>query len=260
MLPIAKSAQLVSPYKPINGYFGQPAYFDGGTNYLTLTGDHTGEADSKLFTLSVWLKRDSTSPTTAEYIRASSNFYLTLFDTPPNYGQVLARGVTPFPVALFIQFNQQITAGVWHHLIISCDLSNSANRHVYLDGSAMSVDWATYTDLAVDHTAGGDQRVGNIDDATPGATFGGSMVDFYFNKAEYIDLSVSTNLEKFIKNDAPVYLGSDGSLPTGTAPIEFLSGPLSTWHTNDGSGDGFQEIGTLTDPGNSPSLSYEYNP
>jgi hypothetical protein len=51
---------------------------------------------------------------------------------------------------------------------------------------------------------------------------------------------------------APVSLGADGSTPTGTAPIIFLSGATSSWETNKGSGGGFTENGGLTQSPDDP--------
>jgi len=71
---------------------------------------------------------------------------------------------------------------------------------------------------------------------------------------EFVDLSIEANRRKFI--DAigkPVDLGVDGSTPTGTAPLIFLSGTTIDWHTNKGSGGGFTEVGALTTATTSPS-------
>ena len=78
--------------------------------------------------------------------------------------------------------------------------------------------------------------------------FNGDLADFWLDPGTYIDLSDPANRRKF--RDAsgnPVYLGADGSKPTGTAPDIFLSGNTEDWHTNKGTGGGFTENGALTD-------------
>src|SRR6185295_18112501 len=44
---------------------------------------------------------------------------------------------------------------------------------------------------------------------------------------------------------SPVSLGSNGSTPTGSAPLVFMSGDISAWFTNKGTGGGFTLSGTL---------------
>jgi len=80
------------------------------------------------------------------------------------------------------------------------------------------------------------------------------IADLYLNTATSLDLSSTANRRKFISaEDKPVDLGSDGSTPTGTAPLIFLSNPTATWQNNLGSGGNFNENGALTDAGDSPS-------
>lgn len=63
----------------------------------------------------------------------------------------------------------------------------------------------------------------------------------------FIDFSNVTNRRLFIDAGGnPVNLGTDGSLPTGSAPDIFLSGDTDTWHVNKGTSGGFTENGTLT--------------
>ena len=62
-------------------------------------------------------------------------------------------------------------------------------------------------------------------------------------------------MEKFYKNGISENLGSDGSTPTGTAPILFLNNPASTWHTNLGTGGGMSLTGTLVAGTDAPSYA-----
>jgi hypothetical protein len=77
------------------------------------------------------------------------------------------------------------------------------------------------------------------------ALFEGEMGQFYIAQ-EYLDISVQANIDKFYDNGNPVDLGTDGSTPTGTAPIIFLNNPLATWKNNLGSGGNLTEVGPLT--------------
>ena len=84
------------------------------------------------------------------------------------------------------------------------------------------------------------------------------MAELYVNLEEYLDLSNPANVEKFRnpENGKPRFLGLDGSVPTGTAPIIYLkvstAGVASSFATNLGTGGDFSIFGTLsiadTDP------------
>src|SRR3546814_17811034 len=81
--------------------------------------------------------------------------------------------------------------------------------------------------------------------------------DLWLDPGTYIDLSVTANRRKFVGSGAAtsVDLGADGSTPTGTAPLVFLSGATADWHTNKGAGGGFTENGALTDAATDPPAS-----
>ncbi len=80
----------------------------------------------------------------------------------------------------------------------------------------------------------------------------GSTADVWIDDT-YIDISVEANRRKFINASGnPVYLGADGSLPTGSAPDIFLSGNTEAWHINRGTGGGFFEVGELTTAASTP--------
>src|SRR3546814_7073174 len=53
---------------------------------------------------------------------------------------------------------------------------------------------------------------------------------------------------------------ADGSTPTGSAPLVFLSGATASWHTNKGTGGGFTENGALTDAATDPPASGAVSP
>jgi hypothetical protein len=63
-----------------------------------------------------------------------------------------------------------------------------------------------------------------------------SLADLYVNTADTIveaDLTISpANLAKFRSGGKPVDLGANGSTPTGSAPLIFLSGDASQWPNN----------------------------
>ena len=70
----------------------------------------------------------------------------------------------------------------------------------------------------------------------------------------HLDLDVVGNRRKFISGDKkPVFLGTDGSKPTGSAPPVYFSGDATDFSTNKGDGGAFTLTGTLTNSSTSPS-------
>jgi hypothetical protein len=106
---------------------------------------------------------------------------------------------------------------------VAFDLSDTAKRHIYCNGEAASVTWATYTNGSVNFS-GNQVVVGARADGVSNF-FNGRLGNLYFNTT-YIDLSVASNLAKFVTGtgiDAkPADLGANGELPTGTAPLIYL--------------------------------------
>lgn len=118
------------------------------------------------------------------------------------------------------------------------------------DVSDLSV--TTETNDTIDYTFGDTAigiRVHNLS-----SPWDGCLGEVYFTN-EFLDLDVAENRAKFISGGLPVDLGSDGSTPTGTQPILYFSGDLSSFPTNLGSGGSFTvENGPLTTCADSPSV------
>ena len=135
----------------------------------------------------------------------------------------------------------------WHHALFSVDMADTAKRHLYID-DVLDKTVLTYADDLIDltgtiHTFGSQPTIWKWD---------GCMADVWFGYGQYIDFSIDANRLKFIDVGNPVDLGSDGSTPTGVAPLIFFSGATAAWHTNKGPGGGFTEFGALTDCGAFP--------
>jgi hypothetical protein len=64
----------------------------------------------------------------------------------------------------------------------------------------------------------------------------GDMYSLWFSATDYIDFDIEANRRKFTDiNGVPVFLGRNGELPTGTAPILFLGYNSGTaWAENRG--------------------------
>jgi len=68
--------------------------------------------------------------------------------------------------------------------------------------------------------------------------------EFWFSETQYVDYTNPAVRAQFeAPGGHPGYLGSDGSLPTGSPPILYLRSPYSSFVTNSGTGGSFTFYG-----------------
>lgn len=234
-------------------YRARAVTFDGTNDYLEKSSDFTGNADGKEGTFSFWINIKNN---TRDFIVFSSNDNVQIRYLGSASGGVIRitlLGTQNQQVVLIQNVTRITVASGWNHVLCSWNASTTTG-HMYIN-DVNDADSSSLVNNPVDYTE---------NDFVFGANTGfadkmeADISDFYFNSAEFIDLSVTANRRKFISADVkPVFLGADGSLPTGTAPILFLSlaqgGAVSSFATNKGTGGGMTITGTLTEAGTSPS-------
>ena len=233
-------------------YRANAVRFDGVNDYLTRGAGFTGGVDSNKIIGSVWLNFQGgdgssqrvliTTGTTSAISRTTANKIFIDFEN--------SAGALTFRVTTTTTF---AVANGWQHLLFSADLSVPAatvwvNDAKDATAPTLVVDTMDFTraDWAVGGDTGGTNKLN------------AEIADLYVNFGAYLDFNTLANRRKFI--DAlgkPVDLGADGSRPTGTPPVVFLSkaaGSLAhSFAANKGSGGGFTVTGALTDGANSPS-------
>lgn len=134
-----------------------------------------------------------------------------------------------------------VSTGAWHHVAFAFDLSDPTKCLLLIDGVTPAFTLNIFTNDTIDFTLA-DWSIGAGVDGTQPLT--ASLADVWIAPGVYVDFSANTTLLKFRRsNGLPAYLGASGSLPTGSAPLVFMSGAPETWRTNKGTGGGF----TLTD-------------
>ncbi len=224
--------------------------FDGSNDYLSRGADLTGAADSKIWSGSVWIKKNTTSDIT--YIYAGDDRCGVFINGDES---ITLRGKDSAGTEILFGFTSPsvVTVGQWAHIAWMVDLTDTNKRGIFVDGSLASTTWLAYTNDTMDFTRPehiiGASRTG----ATKSAF---DCAELWISLGEYVDFSSASILAKFRNaiTGKPVFsLGADGSLPTGTAPILYFNGGTSAWHTNKGTGGGFTENGTLTTATTSPS-------
>jgi hypothetical protein len=226
------------------GFTANTAVFDGTSDYMEKITPMTGVTDAKTVTVSFWIKFDS-GDGQQRYIytmgSGSSDKFRVIRTTGNKIG---LTGIAPAgTTVLTATSGTSVTvASGWTHVYIAIDLANSANRHIYFNGSEDgSVTWTTYTDSLMDLDPGTDAFYVGSDLGT-GNKLSAALAELWFNDSYFNDTT------KFISGGDPISLGANGQTPTGSAPALYLSlnGSGNSWATDSsGNGNNFTVGGTL---------------
>lgn len=244
------------PWRPV---LVGAARFDGVNDYMLRGGDLTGAADSKSGIVSAWVlcrdnfvtrifQGDNSLPFIFEWQNINERFRV--YGENAAGAQILELG-TPnnsYPFGT--------VSSAWHHLLMSWDLADASKKHVYIN-DVSDLNSVTHTNDTLEYNS------------TNWAVALGDVTTFFFKAkidiaelyvafGQYLDFSVESNRRKFVtKTVRPVGLGSDGSLPTGTAPIGYFhldrNEAVANFATNRGSGGNFTITGALELAPTSPS-------
>lgn len=239
---------------PLTGVQGRATRFNGSTDYYARGADLTGNANGKVGTISFWFRIDGGDGGIRYLIyNTQGGFAFNLSST----GRLDLIGENAAQTKILRKITTATyTAGpTWHHYLASWNLATTTAQ-IYVDDIEITAwDTDTVTDDTIDYTKA-DWIIGAT--TVPGNYWNSAIAEFFF-ALEYIDLSVTANRRKFIDaNGMPVWLGTDGALPTGTAPI--LYAPDGNPIMNYGTGGCFQTINgspeQIPGPG-SPEVSQE---
>lgn len=229
--------------------------YNGSSDYLLRASDYAGIADSRQGILSFWMRIDGGDGTqmfpfsnysqTCRIVRETSNDFTMLISS--------AGGAS----AVFRQSSGgSLTASAsWRHALLSWDTNFSAGNkllHFYIDGVDVGTSITdSHAAFDVDYTVGAWSVAATTDPLYP---FNGALAEMYFAPGQYLDFSQQANRELFRSPAGkPVGLGSDGSLPTGTAPILYLPNPAATVGNNAGTGGNLTINGSPATASTSPS-------
>lgn len=229
-------------------YTANAVHFDGSST-LSRTADLTGLADSKVGTISFWFKSPNGG---GEILRIGNNsgattgLFVYLSSGKIYIGGDTSGGVVTLNANTANTYNDSS----WHHCLASWDLS-AGTIQLYIDNVS---DVTIVKNLNNNISYGGGAIWPQIGGGGVG-NYTGDLSEIWFTTT-HLDLSSSTNRLKFRdSNGFPISLGSDGSTPTGTAPIVYMKSAASSAGTNSGSGGDFTASGTLTMATTSPSGS-----
>lgn len=223
--------------------------FDGTNDTLTRSSDLTGNSDGKTFTFSCWF-----------YVDVSGSYKIYQSLTAPNddrFTIYAVMGAGEFQIKGRNSSNNFVLDGnfiftpslnTWYHFICSIDLTNTSNRHVYLndENRTSDVTWATYNNDNIDFT-NSIHEIGG--DTGGGSTMEGRLAGVYLDYT-YRDLSVEDNRRDFIDAD-----GRYVKPPTTgivSVPMDDPDDP----GRNDGTGGDFTLNGVIGQSGRGPN---QYN-
>ncbi len=238
----------LSPIQPNPEYIALGARFDGNDSVGISEVDviAAGVVDGKLGTFSCWFKRFSTGFQFLWGVAIDDVEVRFMSGGDGNVFRVfLDQGAEPDLRSL----TAMTDLTTWHHIICSWNRSTQT-YHMYFDGADDLNVVASGSDNNSNYTA--ITKLGKI--ATGGSFFlNAELVDVYMNYDAAIDLSVEANRLKFRNSRGkPVFLGSQGELPTAAQPTFFFSGEGSALGVNKGYGGVFS-AGTMTPATSSPS-------
>ena len=229
-----------------SGYSANSTNFDGSNDHIARGAELTGNVDTKVGVVSFWINHTGGNGTARTVFQTSGGNFKLALNASNKY--VITGYQSGLKLAL-TSTTAWTEAKGWHHVLLAWDLA-TPEAHMYVNGVDDEAS-STEVDSTVDYT-GGDFFFGAS--SNPHQWITADVADVYINLAEFVDISNATNRLKFrTSGGAPETLGSDCSLPTGTAPIICLLNAFETFQTNLGGGGGLTETGELTAGSSSPS-------
>ena len=238
---------MIFPGAVIGGYSAKGVTFDGSNDYLSLGSSPTGLSDQAVGLLSFWINGANASANAYLFFGGSIRFRV-LFTAAADDVYVLGDNTSGTNI-LGMNTSVAVLDSSWHHVLAAWDTSTSANCKIYVDGVDRTT-LTTRTSGNIDYTFGsfycGASNTGSF-------KLNADVAEVWFSHNQWLDITSSANRAKFASSGRPVTLGSDGSRPTGTAPIIYFKGPASNWGTNAGTGGNFTVNGAFTDAATKPS-------
>lgn len=228
--------KLLATQKPVSGDIAEGVSFDGTNDYLSRSTDLVGNVDSKTFTLSCWL-----------YVTKNSSYFYSNDDTVfcgfevgiTSDGKLVSFGRSANTTGTNI-FSYYSTNAInklgWNHIIISVDLSNTLNRHVYLNDVLLSGSFGFYNNSNIKFT----NSIHSVGKWYNSTKLKGRLAHLYLDYT-YRDLSIEASRRLFITEDLKPADNQAALNPILYLPIR----DADTAHINEGTGGDFIPNGVL---------------
>ena len=216
------------------------AAFDGTNDYITRGAELTGNGNGKSGIFNVWVKFNTDG--TAQTFWGVQNDSI---DIKRDAANKIWIYINTGSVSL-ITTSSVVAADGWTHILGSWDVATGYSD-IYINDVQETLTTDTTTDTTLDYTHTNHWFFAN---RLAAAKLNGEVSDMYINLATSLDLTTESNRRKFISSDlTPVDLGSDGSTPTGSAPIVFFhinrTEAVANFAGNEGGGGACSITGAL---------------
>ena len=216
---------------PVSGeVLPEAVSFDGTNDYLSRSSDLTGNSDGKTFTFSCWVYGASGGTI---YHSGGASFTDGVSIHFEQSGELNIKMDNPSGSTVFsVEHGGAIALNTWNHLLISCDMSSTSNRHIYVNDVALGNNYLTYTNSDIDFTS-------STHSIVQLNKLKGRLAHLFLDYT-YRDLSTTSNRRLFIDADGK----PSSTIPS--SPILYL--PLidaATAGSNSGTGGDFTVNGVL---------------
>lgn len=233
---------------------GAGGAFDGSTNYMSKSGSLVANTDKGI--CSFWFKSSSIA-SGATIIDTNISDIFT--QAPPitfTYSGSSFQG--SFVKVGSASLRSMTTNGSsyldskWHNILISWDRSGAGTSGTLVIDNVVKVNG---TSSGVTVNAGAAPSAWVIAADRSGNNKANiNISEFYLTTNTYLDFTVVANRRKFISaTNRPIFLGSTGSLPTGSQPEMYFKGTGTGFNVNTGSAGNFTATGTIGTPSTTPS-------
>lgn len=231
-------------------YTPQAVHFDGLTWLINAA---LASSDNEFISFSFWFKPSTPAVYTTVFIVDPVNLFLTqaLIDDEGNlligvfkddFSQILDLRSTDTPLAV----------AQWYHILVAIQTSLPSKQVIYINDAPYTIGVNGANTAAFNISSNGLPFWVGSD--SYGDNLGGDVVDTWIAPGVSLldggaDIPLATRRKFISGTGAPVYLGANGELPTGTDPAVFLSassGNAASFATNRGTGGAFTTTGTLT--------------
>lgn len=261
-LPTLASPNYSSQNSIVLSAIGQPntgAYatnatkFSGTNNYIVTASNLTGITNSKVGSISLWIRIDAT--TNAAIIQIES-FSFSYFQvdwniTVANNFTIKATNSSGTTILQISTSAGYSPGSIWYNLLASWNLA-TATTNLYINNVSDKTA-TTVTNDTIDYAPSSGEFFVGGEILNQFNCVNGALSEIWFDPTSTIDFTNSANRAKFISTGFPVNLGSAGQTPTGSSPILYLKNPASTFYTNSGTGGNFTVTGMLAIASTNPS-------
>lgn len=228
-----------------NEFWGNKANFNNAGD-LTKTSALTGASNSKTFSLGFWFNRTNAGPNLyiCHFTDASDNSRFEVYLNGSAELVILGYNAAGTLILNATTTGGLFTTGTWKYFQICLDMSNTAKRFVYVDGTDVTMTWTTYTNDSLNFAASKSWIGGGVY-----GYFYGLLSEFYLT-TDYIDFDVETNRLKFRDTFGyPTNLPSAITALSVPNPAIYMRFDPSSFGTNSGTGGNYTVAGTITDGG-----------